>query len=268
VLLETTSNAEYHAGYAKFDRRMSKGLQIGANYTWSTNLSDNDEAFTVTDLTASTPQLPQDYFNLRNEWSRSAFDRPHRFVVHYMYEIPWFASSSAALSHVFGGWGIAGFTEFQSGQPFTIVTGVDTAGVRDLASAFPGRPNYNPNGIFKKDQVTDDLRTFTTPVDGTGIVVAPLGRNGILANSMPGGGNLGRNTFRGPSFQNWNFALTKKISIKEGWQVQLRSDFINLWNHNNFANPESKMSSPSFGSNTATLVTDARQILLSVKIRF
>ena len=268
VLLETTSNAEYHAGYAKFDRRMSKGLQIGANYTWSANLSDNDEAFTVTDLTASTPQLPQDYFNLRNEWSRSAFDRPHRFVVHYMYEIPWFASSSAALSHVFGGWGIAGFTEFQSGQPFTIVTGVDTAGVRDLASAFPGRPNYNPNGIFKKDQVTDDLRTFTTPVDGTGIVVAPLGRNGILANSMPGGGNLGRNTFRGPSFQNWNFALTKKISIQEGWQVQLRSDFINLWNHNNFANPESKMSSPSFGSNTATLITDARQILLSAKIRF
>src|SRR6266566_3489753 len=268
VLLETTSNAEYHAGYAKFDRRMSKGLQIGANYTWSANLSDNDEAFTVTDLTASTPQLPQDYFNLRNEWSRSAFDRPHRFVVHYMYEIPWFASSSAALSHVFGGWGIAGFTEFQSGQPFTIVTGVDTAGVRDLASAFPGRPNYNPNGMFKKDPVTGDLRTFTTPVDGTGIVVAPLGRNGILANSMPGGGNLGRNTFRGPSFKNWNFALTKKISIQEGWQVQLRSDFINLWNHNNFANPESKMSSPSFGSNTATLVTDARQILLSAKIRF
>jgi len=268
VLLETTSNGEYHAGYVKFDRRMSKGLLIGANYTWSANLSDNDEAFTVTDLTASTPQLPQDYFNLRNEWSRSAFDRPHRFVVHYTYEIPWFASSSAALSHVFGGWGIAGFTEFQSGQPFTIVTGVDTAGVRDLASAFPGRPNYNPNGMFKKDPVTGDLRTFTTPLDGTGIVVVPLGRNGILANSMPGGGNLGRNTFRGPSFQNWNFALTKKISIKEGWQVQLRSDFINLWNHNNFANPESRMSFPSFGSNTATLVTDARQILLSVKIRF
>ena len=222
----------------------------------------------MTDLTPSTPQLPQDYLNLRNEWSRSAFDRPHRFTIHYVYDIPWFASGSAALRHVFGGWGIGGLTEFQSGQPYTIVTGVDTLGVRDLSTAFPGRPNYNPNGIFRNDPVTGDLRTFSTPLDGTGIVTAPMGRNGLLPNSMPGGGNLGRNTFRGPSFQNWNFSVSKKISITENWQVQLRSDFVNLWNHNNFANPESRMSFSSFGTNTAVLVSDTRQILLSAKIRF
>lgn len=60
----------------------------------------------------------------------------------------------------------------------------------------------------------------------------------------------------------------KKIAITETWQVQLRSDFFNLWNHNNFQNPVSTMSSPAFGTNTANLLTDAREILFSAKIRF
>ena len=69
-----------------------------------------------------------------------------------------------------------------------------------------------------KDPVTGDLRTFTIPIDGTGIVVAPRGPDGLpLANSMPGGGNLGRNTLRGPSFQNWNLSLMKTMAIKENW---------------------------------------------------
>ena len=150
---------------------------------------------------------------------------------------------------------------------FTMTTGVDSVGTL-LTGSFPGRPNYNPNGIFTKDPVTGDLRTFSTPLDGTGIVVAPMANNLILANSMPGGGNLGRNTFRGPSFQNWNFSLGKKIQLKENWQLQFRSDFVNLWNHNNFRPPDALMSSPTFGMNTATLLTDSRQIMFSAKIRF
>jgi len=267
-LIEMTAKAEYHAAYLKFDKRLSSGLLLGANYTWSANFSDNDEAFSATDISSSSPQIPQDFFNFRNEWSRSVFDRPHRFVVHYVYEVPWFSSGAAALRQVFGGWQVSGFTEYQSGQPFTIVTGVDTAGVLGLNGAFPGRPNYNPNGIISLDPDTNDYRTFKTPVDGTGIVVAPRGPNGILANSMPGGGNLGRNSFRGPSFQNWNMALMKRISIKENWRLEIRSDFVNLWNHNNFQNPVALMVSPSFGTNTASLITDARQILLSAKLRF
>jgi len=271
TIVESGAKSEYHAGYVKFDKRLSKGLQLGANYTWSTMFSDNDESLAITDITNSSPQVPQDFFNFRNEWSRSVFDRPHRFVVHYVYEIPWFTSGGAtqALGHILGGWQIAGFTEFQSGQPFTIRTGVDSVGTTAGGSNPPGRPNFNPRGTITKDPDTHDLRTFTIPINGTGIVTTPLGSNGLpLAKSMAGGGNLGRNTFRGPSFQNWNVSLMKRITIKEDWQLQLRSDFTNLWNHNNFQNPEARMSSPSFGANTATLLTDARLILFSAKLKF
>jgi hypothetical protein len=268
TLLEAAAKAEYHAGYVRVDRRLTKGLLAGMNYTWSATFSDNDEAFGANDVVASSPQVPQDFFNYRNEWSRSAFDRPQRLALHYLYEVPWFSSGFAAqsLKYALGGWQVSGMTEWQSGQPFTIRTGVDTVGT--LAGAFPGRPNYNRFGILLKDPVSEDLRTFKIPTNGTGVVTAPLGPNGILANSMPGGGNLGRNTFRGPSFQNWNLSLMKKVVIHENLQLQIRSDFANLWNHNNFQNPVPVMSSPTFGQNTATLITDARLILLNAKLTF
>jgi len=275
--IETGAKGQYHAGYVRFDKKLSKGLLIGAGYTYSGNWSDNDESLAVTDIVNSTPQIPEDFFNYRKEWSRSVFDRPHRFTAHYLYEIPWFSSgwASGALRHVLGGWEISGWTEVQSGQPFTIRTGVDSAGI---GTATPARPDLNASGIFKanynpatllKEDFSGGLRTFLIPRDATGLVVAPRSATGtLLINSMPGGGNLGRNTFRGPNFQQWNFSLLKSISITEALKLQLRSDFVNLWNHNNFANPVATMNSPAFGTNTADLISDSRQILFSGKLRF
>ena len=85
---------------------------------------------------------------------------------------------------------------------------------------------------------------------------------------MSGGGNLGRNTFRGPGFNAWNFSVGKTFAISERVAFQLRSDFINLWNHNNFRNPETRINSTSFGQQTLQLVADSRSILLSGRIRF
>jgi outer membrane receptor protein involved in Fe transport len=279
TLIASTAKAAYEAFYVKFDRRMSKNLMVGANYTFSGTWSDNDESLGVSDITNSSPQIPEDYLNVRKEWSRAVFDRPHRFAVNYTYQIPWFSSGWAggAASKIMSGWQITGYTDAQSGQPFTIRTGVDSAGI---GTATPARPNFNPNGIFQPNVVStpaglvqqnfgSGLRTFYTPTDGTGIVTAPLGPNGILANSMPGGGNLGRNTFRGPSFQQWNFSLLKSIKLREDMKFQVRGDFGNLWNHRNFPNPVATMSSTTFGQNTANLIGDGvRTVLVSGKLIF
>jgi hypothetical protein len=131
------------------------------------------------------------------------------------------------------------------------------------------RPNLDPNGIFLKDPVEGNLRTFSTPIDGTGIFSTPL-RDGLpLANSMPKGGNLGRNTFRGPSFANWNFSLAKRIPISERLALQFRGDFYNLWNHRNFGNPDAVMSNAvlgTFGRNATDPGT--RTVLLGMKVHF
>jgi hypothetical protein len=50
-------------------------------------------------------------------------------------------------------------------------------------------------------------------------------------------GNLGRNTFRGPYQQNWDFSLQKNFQLTERFGLRFTTDFFNIWNHANFANP-------------------------------
>ena len=50
-------------------------------------------------------------------------------------------------------------------------------------------------------------------------------------------GNLGRNTFRGPYQQNWDFSLLKNFRLTERFGLRFATDFFNIWNHANFANP-------------------------------
>jgi hypothetical protein len=126
------------------------------------------------------------------------------------------------------------------------------------------------------DPVTKNLRTFSIPLDGTGIVTAPhvtssTGVINFIRNSMPSGGNLGRNTFRGPGYANTNLSLMKRFILPNEMQLQIRGDFINAFNHDNFANPDSNMSNAAtgtFGTQTLTPLTDARQVLLGAKLSF
>jgi len=277
TLIEATGQSTYNAGYVQVDKRLSRGLQFGANYTWSTNISDSEEVFgdsTPTDggIAASSPPLPQDFLNRRGEKSRSVFDRPHRFTIHETYAIPFFPTASKALKLIFSDWQISGFTELQSGQPFTITVGVDTLGAG--TGTLPARPNLNPGGIMTPDPVSGNFRTFVIPLDGTGIVTAPhvtnttTGAVTFLKNSMPVGGTLGRNTFRGPGYSNTNLSLMKRFMLSGDRSLEIRGDFLNLFNHDNFQNPVSVMSSSNFGKNIFVPLTDARQVLLGAKFRF
>jgi hypothetical protein len=128
VLIATEAQSSYNAGFLAVNKRMSHGLQFGLAYTFSKNISNNDESLGVGAITGGSPQVPQDFLNYAAEKSPSVFDRTHRFVVNYIYEIPWFKSSLAqapVIKQIFSGWQFSGVTAFQSGQPFTILTGVD-----------------------------------------------------------------------------------------------------------------------------------------------
>ena len=50
-------------------------------------------------------------------------------------------------------------------------------------------------------------------------------------------GDLGRNIYRGPHQQNWDFSLIKNFKLTERQSMRFSTDFFNIWNHANFANP-------------------------------
>jgi hypothetical protein len=265
--VEADALAEYHAGFVRFDHRLSETSFVGGNYTWSATFSNNDEALGIGDIVLSSPPVPQDYFDLRNDWSRSAFDRPHRLVLYYAYHFPTpsLANALGALGkNLLGGWEISGSSEWQSGQPFTVRTGVDSGGSGVPGSVAGWRPDLHPAGVFHNDPVEGNLRTFRTPLDGSGLFLTPLNRN--LANTMPRGGNLGRNTFRGPAYSDWNLSIAKSFAVSERVGLRFRADFFNLWNHRNFGNPDSNMNSLAFGANSTD--PGSRKIVLGGKLSF
>src|SRR5205823_14708066 len=80
-------------------------------------------------------------------------------------------------------------------------------------------------------------------------------------------GNLGRNTFRGPSFSNTDFALLKDTKIRETIALQFRAEFFNLFNQHAFDIPGSILGSPDFGVASTTVLPE-RQIQFGLKLVF
>ncbi len=250
VLIASTAKANYNAGFVAFNRRLggggwAKNFQLGIAYTYGRLMSDNDESLGVGAITAGSPQVPQDFLNYAGEWSVSVFDRTHRFVANYLYEVPTpqFAANNGFLKHVFGGWQISGVTSRTSGQPFSILTGVDTNG----NGAGGDRPNVNPDAPLIPDPVTGSLRTFTAP----GRFLVPRNAAGnILTFSMAnGGGNLGKNTLRAPGTFNTNLSVAKRFHIDETRLFTIRADFLNAFNQDDYGIPVNSLSSVDFGRN-------------------
>jgi hypothetical protein len=234
---DVEARSEYNGIYVSLNKRLSHGIQFNASYTYSKFESNNDASLGEGGTTESS-QRPQDMFDYEVEWSLSQFDRPHRFVVSYLVELP--SPKSGILRQVLGGWQLSGLTQFQSGRPFTIWTGVDSNGDGNVNS---DRPDVG-SGSLTWD---DERKTFTN----NGYVTTPVGTNNLpLANSMAAGGSLGRNTERTAAWWQTDLSLLKRFYLWGDKQIVIRADAFNVFNQDDYGLPTLNMSSASFGQNT------------------
>src|SRR6202035_2068354 len=140
----------------------------------------------------------------------SNFDTRNRFVWSAFYDIPKWQS----LGRFGEGWSLSGVLTLMSGHPFNL--------------NYEFEDDYSGSGAFL------DLSSFSTPCT----MGPPF--DGFADSCIPGTrhfGNMGRNSLLGPNYRNFDFAITKMISITERIKLQFRTDFYNLTNHPNFANP-------------------------------
>jgi hypothetical protein len=253
--VDTEARSTYNAGFITVNKRFSHGIQAGASYTLSRFMSNNDASLGEGGTTRGSSQRPQDYFDYASEWSVSQFDRTHRFITNYMWELP--GPKAGVLKQVLGGWQLSGVTQFQSGRPFTVITNVDSNGDGNTGS---DRPNINPSGTFTWDK---DHKSFVN----NGYYTAPVGSNNLpLANAL-GNGNAPRNGERGAPFWQTDLSLLKRFSLGQGQrQLHIRADVINAFNQDRYDNPVNLMNSPSFGQNTNDY--GRRSVLLSAKVVF
>src|SRR4029434_3242818 len=104
----STGYSSYHALWGSVRRRLRRGLQIDASYTWSKSLDTNS--------LNSSGFVVQDAYDIPNQYGLSDFDARHRFVLSALYELPF-------TGHVLTrGWRLAAIVQSQSGNPVNLVT--------------------------------------------------------------------------------------------------------------------------------------------------
>lgn len=242
-LFADDANANYHGLQSTLTHRYTNGLQVEAAYTWSKTIDETSTGNTAFNTAVN------DQTSLQDSYGLSDFDRTHRLTLEYVYELPFLRTAHGLLKTAGAGWVASGITTFQSGTPITVLD--SGAGVA-LGLGGTGTPT-TPQlvGTVTQGVTHGGLRSRLNSYLNIGnFSPAPA----IGADGSTGFGNLGRNTYRGPFQQNWDFTLRKNFVIHEGQTFEFSTDFFNLFNHPVFSSPSFvDVESPSnFGQITGT----------------
>jgi Carboxypeptidase regulatory-like domain len=260
-LFANDAYSHYHSLQTTLSRRWARGY-FQAAYTWSRST----DATSTGNTAFNTAYNDQSDINASR--GLSDFDRPHRLAVSYVYDLPFFSKSTGFKHAVLGGWGVSGVTVVQSGLPFSIFdSGAATAFLgagstpllgASLASGTTISNGYTHGDIHSRLNGFVDINNFTTaPLLSPALCDPTQTDPSVTPNSnycVTGFGDLGRNVYRGPYQQNWDFSLIKNFHLTERQNIRFTTDFFNIWNHANFSNPVSTdVENPgSFGFITST----------------
>lgn len=234
MMIDNGGDSYYHAGQFLVRKRFDQaGFLFNSSYTFAKSidtLSLDPVASTVGGgLTSTNARTAANARNYRNERARSDYDQRHVFNATAIYELPLgkgkmlMGNASPFLNALFGGWSINGIYTYQSGEPFTVRSGVLTANY-----SAQSRAALKPGATLPKAELQDKAG-----------VIGPV----FFANAdaftfpAPGAVGLGRNIFQGPSYWNLDAGVSKGFRISERFKGVFRAEFFNALNHPNFRNP-------------------------------
>jgi hypothetical protein len=270
--ITATAHSNYHALQTSLSGNVGhQGPGLQASYTWSKSIDDTSQVFGGTGSTGAVAQgASQNPYDNHPERGPSTFDVTHGFSLSVAQDLH--LDSAGLLQSiprkVTGGWELLSISSISSGSPFTVFSGIQQTGA-------------GSNGVDRPDQIAvphlSTARQVREDYFGQGV------NNGSEFFSIPihiaGGtgpnqgrfGTLGRNSFRGPAYYDFDFALIKdtpfgrRKSGAERIDMQFRGEFFNLFNIVNMGLPANIIDGSGFGEISKTAGT-SRQIQLSLKM--
>jgi hypothetical protein len=262
VFYKTEGIATYNGLQFGLRKRLSKGLQIVAGYTWSHALDEQSGLGLFYN--------GNDPLNPRTSYATSTYDRTHVTTVQYLYQFPNAASENSLLGKIANGWAVSGITVLQSGFPYNpidysgavgsvyyshYVNIIDPVvplkpGVTVQQARLQGTTGYNINKPFI------DATAFYAPT------IAP-GQDGVPPCATANGsqvcdtfetafGNTSRNIFRAPFQFRADVTVSKLVRINEKVSLKYQADFFNVFNHPTFDAPN--VSASQYFTNFSTNV--------------
>ena len=267
--IDSFATSRYNALEVSVTKRMAQGLQFLAAYTFARAFSDGASNTAA----AGTGSIAGTQNNRRANYGLADFNREHRFVFSYVYQLPRTKRFHPFVNGVLGGWSVAGVTTLQTGTPLTF-TGTNTNNVygitNDRAQLAAGctYENIATSGSTQSRLGGYFNRTCFNGLTATGGAAAwqIIGDDGRATNF----GNSGAGIVTGPGQNSSDIALVKRTPLRivgEGGNLEFRTEFFNAFNHAQFSNPSANVSSSAFGTITSTSV-NPRIIQFALKLNF
>jgi outer membrane receptor protein involved in Fe transport len=256
---ENAVNANYNAFEAKLSKKSSENRFLGnsyftLSYTYAHSI-DNSSGFRN-----RTFQIP--FFDRNAFRTSSDFDVRHQIAFSGGWTLPFDRLWQAGPKRLTNGWDLFPIVTWHTGYPLDVNANLSTR-----------RTNPGPSGAGDSAIVYANLTgpiTYSNPDNPT---PNQLGNNFFDGSVFTDDGltgchcyGSGRATLRGPDRVNTDFAVAKKTSITEHTAIELRAEFFNVFNHAEFANPDTNLSSPTFGQVTSTF--DPRILQFAARFSF
>src|SRR6185369_6835672 len=257
----------YHGMDASLTKRLTKGLQFLAAYTFSHAYSTTGRSTAA----GGTSGIAGNQNDPRANYCRSEFNREHRLVLSYLYELPRPQKFHPVINNLLGGWAVAGVTTLQSGAPLTL-TGTNSNNIfgitTDRAQLAAG---CTYNDLTVSGSVHSKLGNYFNKScilrNAAGTAIWPVIGDDARATAF---GNSGVGIVFGPDQRNFDISLIKRTSLKalrEGANLEFRTEFFNAFNTTQFGNPSASVSAATFGVISSTAV-NPRIIQFALKLNF
>ncbi len=245
------ADTHFNALQLTLDKRFGNGYQFKVNYAYQVAKNYNG-----------------DYYNIQKsvEYGNEDDLRQNQVTFFGNLELPFghnhhfLNSAPRIVDELVGGWQLSPTANIASGLPFW--PGYQDCGAdRDTG---PCTPNYSGSGF------STGLGTFD-PINRRQTYYKPqvLGTGGFTKPAFDTFGNVVRNSFFGPKFVNVDLAVQKGFTVTERANVIFRTDIFNLFNHQNFGNPDSTIDGGNAGRITGLAIGDTpRYLQFAVRVKF
>ncbi|HEX8712493.1 MAG TPA: carboxypeptidase regulatory-like domain-containing protein [Terracidiphilus sp.] len=235
----TYGASSYNSLQMLVTKNTTHGLYFTLAYTYSHGL-DNSSGLESSGFNGLGYNWVPGYQYL--SYGDSDYDARHRFVASYDYQVPLLASmrNHLAIKEVLGGWHLAGYTALQSGFPVTITNAGTYNSLWCDAFTYYSCPDNVETSSFRIAKFDPRADAVTHKYfDASPFSQEPIGTFG----------NAKRNFFHGPGYNYSNMNLYKSFPLgRESRTLQLMLQAQNVFNHANFAMPDSNFTDgPLFG---------------------
>jgi hypothetical protein len=264
--VENVVFADAHSSYHALQTSLSGtvghgGPGIQASFTWSKSIDNASGMFSG---------LPQNPFDTRPAKGPSTFDVTRGFGLSLIQDLRLekIGFLSPVSKKVTAGWQLLSISSISSGLPFTVYSGIQQTGYGSNGADRPdliAKPHLSTSRRNRQDYFGEGAN------NATDFFLIPIHLTGGTGPNQGRFGTLGRNTFRGPAFYNFDFALVKDTPIGrrsggvERVDLQFRSEFFNLFNIVNMGLPANVLTGSGFGEISRT-AGNSRQIQFSLKL--